>query len=321
MSSAKLVTAICDRALPPGVAPEWVHLLPEGRMNGRDGRVFELADPGALVLDFQSRGVDLPIDYEHQSERSEAKANGPVPAAGWIKELRADPGGLWGRVEWTATAREMISRKEYRYLSPAFLHHPKSGVIVRLTSAGLVHKPNLNLVALASQEPPMNLEADKAKQSGLLARLAKMLGLDEDAAEDDIMARLSEALIQPRAVTASQVEPDPAKYVPLASVQAMLRERNEERAIHSANHAIEKVDRAVREHYLPPSLKNWALALCKSDEASLDAFLKTTGPSLSKLFVEIMPNGYPSASGQLGGSAEEMAICAQLGLKPGALRS
>ena len=58
-----LQSAICDRAVDVGgAAPEWVHLLPDGKMTGRDGREFDLVDPAALVLAFQSRGVDLPID-------------------------------------------------------------------------------------------------------------------------------------------------------------------------------------------------------------------------------------------------------------------
>ena len=107
------------------------------------------------MLAFQSGGIDLPVDYEHQNDVPEARLHGPVPAAGWIKELKADAAGLWGRVEWTATAAEMIGRKEYRFLSPTFLYHPKTRQIVKLKGAGLVHNPNLHLTALASQDTAM----------------------------------------------------------------------------------------------------------------------------------------------------------------------
>ena len=81
-SSGTLVLARCDRAFAPdGGAPAWVHLFPEGKMIGRDGRIFDLADPGALVLAFQSSGVDLPIDCEHQNDLPEAKLHGPVGLA------------------------------------------------------------------------------------------------------------------------------------------------------------------------------------------------------------------------------------------------
>ena len=95
-----LATAILDRALPAGPsdkgAPEWVHLLPTGFMKGRDGRSYDLADPGGLILAFQANGIDLPVDFEHQNDKPEARLKGPV--------------------EWTASAAEMIGAREYRYL-------------------------------------------------------------------------------------------------------------------------------------------------------------------------------------------------------------
>lgn len=190
-----LADAICDRALAPGGgAPEWVHLFPAGKMTGRDGRQFELADPAALCLDFQSLGVDLPIDYGHQNDRPEAKLAGPVPAAGRIKELRADDSGLWGRVEWTATAREMIGKREYRYLSPAFLFHPQTRQIVRLKGAGLVHNPNLHLTTLASEETAVPdttaPEPAKPENAKLLTKLAAALGLPPDSKAEAILSAI-----------------------------------------------------------------------------------------------------------------------------------
>lgn len=108
---APLDLATCEAALPPGDAPEWVHLLPpKGRITARDGRqfvarecaAFAVDDPARLVADFEARAVDLPVDFAHQTELADPKTGGPVPAAGWIKELRHDATGLWGRVEWTA---------------------------------------------------------------------------------------------------------------------------------------------------------------------------------------------------------------------------
>ncbi|PYF05819.1 Mu-like prophage I protein, partial [Rhodobacter viridis] len=79
-------------------APAWVHLFPPGKIEGRDGRRYVLSNPAAVMRGFEQRGVDLPVDYEHQSETTEARMRGPVPAAGWIKELRLEDTGLWGRV-------------------------------------------------------------------------------------------------------------------------------------------------------------------------------------------------------------------------------
>ena len=78
--------------------PEWIRVLPRGVVELSDHREPFMVDEASLMsmaADFRSRGVDLVIDYEHQSLQGER-----APAAGWIKELEArsrrplGPGGL-----------------------------------------------------------------------------------------------------------------------------------------------------------------------------------------------------------------------------------
>ncbi len=309
-----LQLATCDRAFAPGGgAPEWVHLLPDGHMKGRDGREFELADPGALVLAFQSGGIDLPIDYEHQNDKPEARLSGPVPAAGWIKELRAAEGGLWGRVEWTATASEMIGRKEYRYLSPSILFHPKTRQIVKLKGAGLVHNPNLYLTALASQEDTM-LPPNKSQKSegvDLAAELAKMFNLPPDTPIADLLAKLAE-MVKPT--------PDPAKFIPVAAVQEMMRDRNTELSVNRQQRLTAKVQKAIQDNQITNGMRGWAQALCESNEGAFDEFCEKVGPTIAQFF---RPVAFPGYSNQQPKTYEdsplEQTICEQLGLKPGSL--
>ena len=180
-----------------------------------------LPDPGALIADFTARKTDLPVDYQHQSDAPLAEQSGPVPAAGWIKELRLATNALWGRVEWTERARALIEAKEYRYLSPVFWHD-KAGRIGRLKGAGLVHTPNLHLKALAAEEAPMTdtpetPEPAKAPDpAAMLAKILGLLGLPPDADAQALMAALEKAL----------ADPDPKRLVPVAAVQEMLRDRN-----------------------------------------------------------------------------------------------
>lgn len=231
-----LALATCDLAMPPGRAPE-------------------------------SSLIDLPMDFEHQSENPDAKRSGPVPAAGWIKDLKTDDGGVWGRVEWTATEAELIGRKESRFLSPAFLFHPKTRHIVRLKGAGLVHNPNLHLTALANKADDMTFEPKapaevrpvaktpaKATEPGRYARPAECLELTPDATEDDMMAALQAVL--KRAMT-----PDPAKFVPVTTVQAMRAERNLSLATAFEEQAGQKVDDARRSGHMSPAKTDWASAL------------------------------------------------------------
>lgn len=315
-----LALATCDLALPPGRAPEWVHIFPgDGQVKGRDGRAWELIDPAALVLAFQSGGIDLPIDYEHQNDKPEAKLNGPVPAAGWIKELEADDGGVWGRVEWTATASEMIGRREYRFLSPSFLFHPKTRQIVKLKGAGLVHNPNLHLTALANQDDQMTPETIPAKTPskpaapGRYARLADALKVSPDATEEEMIAALMVLL-------KGKDDPNPAKFVPVATVQAMLAERNLSLATASEERAGQKVEEALRSGHLSPAMKDWATALCMANEASFDNFIASSVPQFAHIFKTTHTAGTPPGT-RRGSEEGEFAdaICSQLGLKPGSL--
>jgi hypothetical protein len=232
------VTAICDRELPGGGVPEWVHLLPAGRFTARDGRRFELSEPEAVIAEFEQTGIDLPVDYEHQSESAADTRSGPAPAAGWIKELKAKADGLWGRVEWTARARALIGRREYRFLSPVFLHERRNGRVIRLKGAGLVHTPALHLTALARQEDDMD-------EDDFMDRLAEVLGL---AHGTDPEALLAEVV---RLKTEGD-DPDPRRFVPVSAVQELLKDRADTRATMSESRAAEKVESAIRRGIITP---------------------------------------------------------------------
>lgn len=323
-----LSVATCDVPLPPGKAPEWVQLLPGGgTVKGRDGRTWELIDPAGIVLAFEANGADLPVDYEHQNENPVAKLRGPVPAAGWIKEMRADDGGIWGRVEWTATAAEMIARKEYRYISPVLVYHGKTRQIVQLKGAGLVHSPNLYLTALASQDQPMlptrtsettppktpakPAGAGPAGEAAFAAMIADLLGLPPETPPEELFKALKAKLSD---------DPDPSKFVPVEAVQAMLLERNLSVATASEERASQKVSDALRRGYLSPGMKDWATALCRADETSFDRFLASSVPQFADLSRPMITSALPPGS-RADRQSEELAdaICSQLGLKPGSL--
>ncbi|WP_172821941.1 phage protease [Magnetospirillum sp. XM-1] len=141
----------------PGGAPEWVKLLPYGTFAGRDGRgPYTLSGPdhAAQVIAASTayqKGADLPFDYEHQAQLA-AKNGQPVIASGWGKALEARPDGLYARIDWTETAAARLAAKECRYISPAFTHDPQ-GRVLRIVGGGLVAMPNLEIPALAHQDP------------------------------------------------------------------------------------------------------------------------------------------------------------------------
>jgi phage I-like protein len=142
-----VITALTTQA---GQVPEWVRLLPLGEVPLGDGREPLWVDQEALaamVAHFQERGLDLVVDYEHQT-LSGRKA----PAAGWIRELEiriagetpAPQDGLWARVEWTATARQHLAAREYRYFSPVLRLEDKTRRPLALLHAALTNTPAIN---------------------------------------------------------------------------------------------------------------------------------------------------------------------------------
>lgn len=280
-------------------APDLVHLLPAGRITARDGRTFVLEDPETVVARSMPPGaVDLPVDYEHANDNPEARRSGPVPAAGWIKELLSKPDGIWGRVEWTDRAKELITAREYRYLSPAILHSKGTGVIRKIKGAGLVHNPALELTALAREE-------DEAAPS--LARIATALGLDEDAGEVAILSEIE-----------AKFELDPSRYIPTGKVAELMVELRETKTALCKLEASNTVDDAVRSGKVPPAMRDWALALCMSDPDAYRAFETDQAERYAHLFAKTDWPDNPPCSADT--ESTEASIARQLGIAPARLR-
>ena len=243
----------------PSSPPEWVMLVPAGVFSGRDGRGPYRLDDKAVLEAFARGGIDLPIDYDHQTLEADAKA-GPVPAAGWIKELQARDGALWGRVEWTPRAAELIRQKEYRYLSPVF-RHDKQGRVLALEGAGLTHYPNLDLTPVAHQKGDPDMTD--------LKPIAEALGVE--AADADVAALAAHAA---RLKEAAARAPDPREWVPMSQHRAVA----EELARLQAQVAKEKAEAAVRQAMsagkLPPAMQAWAQGYAEKDPEGFAEWVK-----------------------------------------------
>lgn len=258
---------------------------------------------------FEDQELDLAIDYEHQLDRPEARNSGPVLAAGWIKELAARDDGIWGRVEWTARATELIGNREYRYLSPSMLCDKNTGRVLKINGAGLVHRPALHLTALANQEATM------ADETTLLERLAALLGMSIDDGEDAILDAFEKRLKEGG-------KPDPAKYVPIEAVEDMMKDRVSEKNTVKSERVAAKVEKAFQDGYLTPAMRGWATELCTVDEASFDGFLKRSTAPYAHLSKELCSGRPPALDMPVNASSAEVnSICNQLGLTPNRLLS
>lgn len=278
-----------------GEAPSWIHILPAGPFLGRDGRgPYTLSDAQAVIqatTDYL-KGADLVVDYDHQT-LSAAQHAGPVPAAGWVKEMESREDGLWARVEWTPVAASALVAREYRYFSPVFDFDTRTGEVVRLKLGALTNVPNLQLQAAASRQGDamnellerlcymLNLpltttaeemagQLDKLKAlltgseavAAAAAELAQAVGLAPETGTVLILQAAQSRLAQP---------PDPTKWVPrpefdvISRTLAQLQETTKVAAVEQV------VTEAMTAGKVPPSLKGWATEYATRD---LDGFRK-----------------------------------------------
>lgn len=161
-------------------APEWIQLLPGGALiQTSDNRgPYRVSDPAAIVA--ASAGRTLPVDENHAID-----IKGPrgelTPAVGRIVELQArDDGSVWGRAEWNRAGKELMADRAYVGVSPVITHDGNK-TITGILRASLTNKPNLRGMTALHMENDMSLSA-----------VAKALGLAEDAAEDKVLAAISD---------------------------------------------------------------------------------------------------------------------------------
>lgn len=332
--------ATCTMSMPSG-APDKVHLLPFGTVRGRDGRgPYTLRDKAhaakviAASRDYQ-RGADMPVDYEHQSQLAPPHVL-PRPAAGWLKAdgLEIGPNGIWGRVEWTATASAMLDDRAYRYLSPVF-NHAEDGTVLRIVGAALTNFPNLELTALASQGASMapdTLTSAKAllglesaddqtflQTCGDLAKLVKAfvtrLGLPPETSPAGLMAALMEKAGGVQA-TASQTDDLAAT---IQAVQAVASQAEILRRQVSQAQVDTMVSAAMQAGKVSPGMKPWAMALASQAPDSFAEFLATMPPIFGHIVNptplpgQIRPNRDGNTAGLTSG---QLAVCSRMGIAP-----
>ncbi|MFV0474149.1 MAG: phage protease [Pikeienuella sp.] len=296
------IAAICaEREIEAAEAKSWAHLLPLGEIEGRDSRRFRLSDPDAVIDAFRRHDGPIVVDYEHASAGGE---RAPAPAAGWIADMEIREDGVWGLIDWTPKARNMVAAREYRYLSPEELIDPQDGEIKSLRSAGLTHQPNRRLTALNRREA--KIMPDNAGQ--LRAAVCEALGVEAGADDGAILA----------AVAALKENPDPARFMPVEAARDLLADRNRRIATQAEEEAGRLVDGAVMDGYITPAMRGWATALCRSDPASFRDFMASSAPQWAHLFKESSSGGEPprAAQNRLHTGGDAASIARQLGVDP-----
>lgn len=272
----------------------WVQLLPSGRWMGRDGRGPYLLEDAQGVIDRTlASKKDLPVDRDHAMDL--APKGSPAPAMGWITELAARDDGIWGRVDWTPTGKQLVEGREYRWLSPVFRKRP-NGAIDVILRAGLTNDPNFPLRELASQESGMPLDVE----------LRRVLALAESEGAAAIVAAVE------RAVERAD-RPDPARFVPVAQFQEVASQLAGLQAQVAKEVAERDVGGAITAGKLAPAQRQWAMDYAAADPDGFRAFVAS-----APVIVQpgVMPAKAPAPSGAAALSVAELEVCARLDLKP-----
>lgn len=273
-------------------APVDIRLIPAGEFRAVDGRPTECAawvcldaDGQRLVADAAARKSAFVIDYEHATLHAKKTGN-KAPAAGWYKQLEWRPGdGLWAiGVDWTAAAAQEIVDTTYRFISPVFSYDPKTGRVQKLFHASLTNDPGLDgltdLAALAADLFLTQHNPQEGSMPEILKKLLARLGLQETATEAEALAAVDALEANVAALTAKVDAPDPAKFVPIATMTALQAEHatlQGSLATLQAEVAGDKLDKLVADGKaagkITPATEAWARNLGKKDVAELSAWL------------------------------------------------
>ncbi len=211
---------------PESEVPAAVQLLRVGTFHHPEYGTFEitaqhLAD---MVKNWKAkvRGVDVAIDYAHESNKV---------AAAWIDDLylggENNTSELWARPKWTPNGKQKLIDREYRYLSADFsFDYQDNETLTKygpvLLGAGLTNRPVVKNMAPAielsegkdlSMDPKDKEIADlKAQVAALQAEKAKGGAPASDDTElADLKKKLAETEAKCAAMEGDKQKADQAK--------------------------------------------------------------------------------------------------------------
>lgn len=174
-----------------GGCPDRIKILPVGEVKSEKGSfTVDRESYEAMKAEMQRRGIDIVIDYEHQTLKDVQ-----APAGGWVKELSYTPEAIEAKVEWTPKAQEYLKNREYRYLSPVVLTRKRDNRAVALHSLALTNTPAINGMFAIVNSADADINFDDTGGNGMdLQKIRELLGLPADAAEEDVMNELVKKL-------------------------------------------------------------------------------------------------------------------------------
>ncbi len=141
-----------------------------------DGEVgefeFSPEDADAVINEFESRGKDLVVDYDHSTLNEKMSAQGNADAAGWIEGFVKGAEGLIAVVKnWTQEAYDKLMNGKYRYYSPV-INFGDDGKAKCIHSVALTNHPALHGIPalVAANDTKSFAEGGKCPASGCIKK-------------------------------------------------------------------------------------------------------------------------------------------------------
>lgn len=315
-------------------APETISVLPIGHVVSSKGE-FDVDEESfrAMKAQIAQRGVDLVVDYEHQTLKGVE-----APAAGWVKELKLEDGQIKAVVEWTPRGAEYLKNREYRYLSPVVNVRKADNKATGLHSLALTNTP-----AIEGMTPIVNSANFEGGQNNMdMKKLAELLGLGEDATEEQIVKALEACIAENKALKEEKQPPADDNMVankavcellglkagaPAADVSAKIMElkggvvdginiAEELKALKAKNaqrDADEAVTMALKAGKITPAQKEWAQSYALSDPKGFGAFVEKA-PQIVPLGAIVTENEMALKNDTIDEAT--LLACKQLGVDP-----
>lgn len=236
--------------------PGEIHIVPIGEWKERGFRITA-EDCGDILRNFTSFGIDLVIDYEHQSLNS-GYNGAPAPAAGWIKKLEIRDNGVFAvEVEWTDDAKALIEAKKYKYISPVIVFndsdpHDGSWIGCSLHSVALTNTPYFRddlepLINSRYNHEPARAGNEKKEKDMSLEEQVAALKVEKEAQA----ARIAELETQVAAKDANLAEIETAKMVDEAIAAKKLLPAQKEVGLIVAKQGKEAFDKFIAANIVP----------------------------------------------------------------------
>lgn len=316
--------------------PEVIRILPLGHVTSQKGE-FDVDEESLRLMkaEIARHGVDVVVDYEHQTLDGVQ-----APAAGWVKDLSIQDGHIVAKVEWTDRAAAYLKNREYRYLSPVITVRKADNKATGLHSLALTNTP-----AIDHMDPIVNSSTYNNHEGGQNTmdpkELAKLLGLPEDATEEQITQALTAALAELKKLKEDGKEPPPGSEETVANKAVCellglksgaatsdvtakimelkggivdgvnLREKVEKLEKAAAQRdADEAVTQALKAGKIAPAQKEWATSYALSNPRGFSDFVEKA-PQVVPMD-QIIPDGPDTPAGGIDEATR--LVCKQLGI-------